>query len=195
MTTFYTDPHPTPGWRQAADLPPQPARRRAGLWGGVCRRGRGGRPRPGDRTDRQPRPPVRPQAHRADRPVGLRAPAGSVAKLVVGSGLGMIGSAVEGEDADAAKRFFPKALGQPHTVNPRTITVDKNAADPKAVAKLKDADELEVIAAPVSQTTLRANGSGTCSIRPDKARLARVMRKGHNPPKPARRQHSRYSRH
>ncbi len=28
----------------------------------------------------------------------------------------------------SAKRFFRKALAQPHTVNPRTITVDKNAA-------------------------------------------------------------------
>jgi transposase-like protein len=31
-------------------------------------------------------------------------------------------------DAGAAKRFFRKALGQPHTANPRTITVDKNPA-------------------------------------------------------------------
>ena len=54
----------------------------------------------------------------------------------------MIGSAVEGEDADAAKRFFPKALGQPHTVNPRTITVDKNAACPKAVVEMKKDGEL-----------------------------------------------------
>ena len=29
-------------------------------------------------------------------------------------------------DAGAAKRFFRKALAQPHTVNPRTVTVDKN---------------------------------------------------------------------
>src|ERR1700722_15121948 len=27
-------------------------------------------------------------------------------------------------DAEAVKRFFRKALSQPHTVNPRTITVD-----------------------------------------------------------------------
>ena len=40
-------------------------------------------------------------------------------------------------DAQAAKRFFRKALARPHTVNPRTITVDKNAAYPKAVADLK----------------------------------------------------------
>jgi transposase-like protein len=31
-------------------------------------------------------------------------------------------------DAEAAKRFFRKALGQPHTADPRTITVDKNPA-------------------------------------------------------------------
>ena len=31
---------------------------------------------------------------------------------------------------------------QPHTVNPRTITVDKNAAYPKAVAEMKGAGEL-----------------------------------------------------
>ena len=40
-------------------------------------------------------------------------------------------------DAEAAKRFFRKALGQPHTVNPRTITVDKNPAYPCAVAEMK----------------------------------------------------------
>ncbi|CAH2605696.1 transposase (plasmid) [Rhodovastum atsumiense] len=45
-------------------------------------------------------------------------------------------------DAAAAKRFFRKALGQPHTVIPRTITVDKNAAYPKAVAEMKRGDEL-----------------------------------------------------
>ena len=45
-------------------------------------------------------------------------------------------------DAAAAKRFFREAMGQPHTVNPRTITVDKNAAYPKAVAEMKDDGEL-----------------------------------------------------
>ena len=35
-----------------------------------------------------------------------------------------------------------KALGQPHTVNPRTITVDKNAAYPKAVGEMKRDAEL-----------------------------------------------------
>jgi transposase, IS6 family len=45
-------------------------------------------------------------------------------------------------DAAAAKRFFRKALAQPHTVNPRTITVDKNPAYPKAVAEMKGDGEL-----------------------------------------------------
>src|SRR3954471_18369559 len=45
-------------------------------------------------------------------------------------------------DAAAAQRFFRKALGQPHTVNPRTITVDKNAAYPKAIAEMKQSAEL-----------------------------------------------------
>ena len=45
-------------------------------------------------------------------------------------------------DAEAAKRFFRKALGQPHTVNPRTITVDKNPAYPCATAEMKADGEL-----------------------------------------------------
>ena len=45
-------------------------------------------------------------------------------------------------DTKAAKRFFRKALAQPHAVNPRTITVDKNAAYPKAAAELKKDGEL-----------------------------------------------------
>jgi len=45
-------------------------------------------------------------------------------------------------DAEAAKRFFRKALAQPHTVNPRTITADKNAAYPKAVADMRKDAEL-----------------------------------------------------
>src|SRR6185312_3312429 len=44
--------------------------------------------------------------------------------------------------AAAAKRFFRKALGQPHTGNPRTITVDKNAAYPAAVTAMKRDREL-----------------------------------------------------
>jgi transposase, IS6 family len=45
-------------------------------------------------------------------------------------------------DAAAARRFFRKALKQPHTVNPRTITVDKNAAYPIATKAMKRAGEL-----------------------------------------------------
>ena len=45
-------------------------------------------------------------------------------------------------DTEAAKRFFRKALAQPHTVNPRTITVDKNAAYPKATTEMKKDGEL-----------------------------------------------------
>lgn len=40
-------------------------------------------------------------------------------------------------DASAARHFLRKALGQPHTVNPRTITVDKNPSYPRAVRDLK----------------------------------------------------------
>lgn len=40
-------------------------------------------------------------------------------------------------DATAARRFFRKALKQPHTVNPRTITVDKNAAYSIAAKAMK----------------------------------------------------------
>jgi IS6 family transposase len=40
-------------------------------------------------------------------------------------------------DAQAAKRFFSKTLGASHTVTPRVITVDKNAAYPKAFSEMK----------------------------------------------------------
>jgi transposase-like protein len=45
-------------------------------------------------------------------------------------------------DAAAARRFFRKALKQPHTVNPRTMTVDKNAAYPIAAKAMKKSGEL-----------------------------------------------------
>jgi transposase-like protein len=45
-------------------------------------------------------------------------------------------------DAAAARRFFRKALGQSHPVNPRTITVDKNAAYPIAAKAMKRDGEL-----------------------------------------------------
>ena len=40
-------------------------------------------------------------------------------------------------DEEAAKRFFAKALAAPHSSTPRVITVDKNAAYPKAFKELK----------------------------------------------------------
>jgi transposase, IS6 family len=40
-------------------------------------------------------------------------------------------------DAQAAKHFFAKALAAPHTSTPRVITVDTNAAYPKAFKELK----------------------------------------------------------
>jgi transposase-like protein len=45
-------------------------------------------------------------------------------------------------DTGAARRFFRKALRQLHTVNPRSITVDKNAAYPCATKRMKKAGEL-----------------------------------------------------
>jgi IS6 family transposase len=45
-------------------------------------------------------------------------------------------------DAAAARRFFRKALKQSHTVNPRTVTVDKNAAYPTATKAMKRDGEL-----------------------------------------------------
>jgi len=45
-------------------------------------------------------------------------------------------------DAPAAQRFFAQTLGASHTVTPRVITVDKNAAYPKALTELKAAGTL-----------------------------------------------------
>ena len=42
-------------------------------------------------------------------------------------------------DAEAAKQFFQKTLEAAHTVTPRVITVDTNAAFPKALIDLKSA--------------------------------------------------------
>jgi len=43
----------------------------------------------------------------------------------------------ETRDAQAVKRFFQKTLGTSQAVFPRVITVDKNAAYPKAFRELK----------------------------------------------------------
>lgn len=42
----------------------------------------------------------------------------------------------------AAKQFFKKVLRASHTVEPRAITVDKNAAYPPAITGLKQDDAL-----------------------------------------------------
>jgi transposase-like protein len=44
-------------------------------------------------------------------------------------------------DAEAAKRFFRRVLVRPHRMNPRTVTVDKNAAYPKAMAEMRQDGE------------------------------------------------------
>ncbi|MEM9148934.1 MAG: IS6 family transposase [Cyanobacteria bacterium P01_F01_bin.3] len=45
-------------------------------------------------------------------------------------------------DAKATKRFLSKVLNASHTIEPRAITVDKNAAYPPAIAELKQDDAL-----------------------------------------------------
>ena len=45
-------------------------------------------------------------------------------------------------DTKAAKRFFKKVLNTSHTIAPRVITVDKNAAYPPAIKELKQDDAL-----------------------------------------------------
>jgi IS6 family transposase len=47
-------------------------------------------------------------------------------------------------DAAAAKRFFRKDLGQPHTADPRTVAVDKNPAYPCAMAEMQEDGELSL---------------------------------------------------
>lgn len=44
-------------------------------------------------------------------------------------------------DAAAAKRFFRKTLGRPHAEAPRTITVDRSPACPRAVTEMKRSGE------------------------------------------------------
>jgi transposase-like protein len=75
-------------------------------------------------------------------------------------------------DAEAAKRFFRKALGQPHTVNPRTITVDRNPAYPLAVSEMKDEGELWRFA------RLRQAKFLNNIVEQDHRRLKRLVRPG-----------------
>ena len=75
-------------------------------------------------------------------------------------------------DAAAAKRFFRKALAQPHTVNPRTITVDKNPAYPRAVADMKRAGELWRL------SKLRQRKYLNNIVEQDHRRIKRLVRPG-----------------
>jgi transposase-like protein len=75
-------------------------------------------------------------------------------------------------DAVAARRFFRKALGQPHTVNSRTITVDKNAAYPIATKAMKRAGELWRFAK-LRQLKFRNN-----IVEQDHRRIKRLVRPG-----------------
>src|SRR3954467_15919257 len=75
-------------------------------------------------------------------------------------------------DAEAAKRFFRKALGQPHTVNPRTITVDRSPAYPCAVEQLKEDGELW------RRSRLRQVKYLNNIIKQDRRRVKRLVRPG-----------------
>ena len=75
-------------------------------------------------------------------------------------------------DTAAAKRFFRKALAQPHTVNPRTITVDKNPAYPRAVADMKRAGELWRL------SKLRQRKYLNNIVEQDHRRIKRLVRPG-----------------
>ena len=75
-------------------------------------------------------------------------------------------------NAEAAKRFFRKAMGQPHMVNPRTITVDKNPAYPKAAAEMKLDGELPRLA------QLRQCKYLNNIVEQDHRRIRRLLRPG-----------------
>lgn len=75
-------------------------------------------------------------------------------------------------NAEAAKRFFRKAMGQLHTANPRTITVDKNPACPKAAAEMKLDGELPRF------TRLRQCKYLNNIVEQDHRRIRRLLRPG-----------------
>jgi transposase, IS6 family len=75
-------------------------------------------------------------------------------------------------DAEAAKRFFRKALAQPHTVDPRTMTVHKNAAYPKAFAEMKKHGELR------RSSRLRQVKYLNNIVEQDHRRIKRLVRPG-----------------
>ncbi len=75
-------------------------------------------------------------------------------------------------DTAAAKRFFRKAIAQPHVANPRTLTVDKNLAYPKAVADMKSDDQLS------RRTCLRQCKYLNNIVEQDHRRIKRLVRPG-----------------
>jgi IS6 family transposase len=75
-------------------------------------------------------------------------------------------------DAMAAKRFFRRALVQPHVVNPRTLTVDKNPAYPRAVVDMKRDGELW------RRTRMRQCKYLNNIVEQDHRRIKRLVRPG-----------------
>jgi transposase, IS6 family len=75
-------------------------------------------------------------------------------------------------DTAAAKRFFRKAIAQPHVANPRTLTVDKNPAYPIAVADMKSDDQLS------PRTCLRQCKYLNNIVEQDHRRIKRLVRPG-----------------
>jgi transposase-like protein len=75
-------------------------------------------------------------------------------------------------DAEAAKRFYRKALGQPHTVDPRTIKVDKSPAYPCAVEQMKEDGELR------RRSQLRQVRFLNNVVEQDHRRVKRLVRPG-----------------
>src|ERR1700720_1915496 len=72
----------------------------------------------------------------------------------------------------AAKRFFRKAIAQRHIVNPRTLTVDKNPAYPRAVADMKSDGQLW------RRTRLRQCKYLNNIVEQDHRRIKRLVRPG-----------------
>ena len=75
-------------------------------------------------------------------------------------------------DAQAAKRFFRKALNAVHTPLPRVINVDKNAAYPKAIDQLKADKELS------KEVELRQNKYLNNRVEQDHRFLKRLIKPG-----------------
>ena len=75
-------------------------------------------------------------------------------------------------DAQAAKRFFRKALDAVHTQSASVINVDKNAAYPKAIDELKEKEEL------FEQVELRQNKYLNNIVEQDHRFIKRLVKPG-----------------